>query len=418
MLTISVIVLFLICIFVIFIQRNKISSIKAENVSISSEAQRYRDESITYKTLLEQEKSHNQNISKIINELEQNILLKFKNISYDITSKNNEAFIHLAKESLSKYTNEAKSQFDLSKEEIKNIVDPIKTSLKSFDEKVHYIEQERISSYEALKEQVNNLLNTGKDLKNETANLAGALKSPNLRGKWGEVQLKRLLEISGMLPYCDFDEQSSFETEDDKKIRPDIIVKLPDNRKIIIDAKTPVMDYIQAVNTNNADLQNTMIKNYIKSINDHINKLSGKKYFESIYPSPEFVIMFLPGESFFSTALQEDPFIIEKAMKQKIIIATPSTLLAMLNTIALSWKQFNITNNLKDVLKIGEKLCKQISDMSVILQKIGKNLKTSVSLYDENIMELENKIIKKADSFIKVISQNNETISVLEKNKQ
>lgn len=418
MLTILVIVLFAICICIILIQQNKLSSIKAENSSLFSDFQKYRDEAITYKTLLDQEKSHNQDISRIMNELEQNILLKFKNISYDITSKNNEAFIHLAKESLSKYTNEAKSQFDISKEEIKNIVDPIKISLKSFDEKVHYIEQERISSYEALKEQVNNLLNTGKDLKNETANLAGALKSPNIRGKWGEVQLKRLLEISGMLPYCDFDEQHSFETEDDKKIRPDIIIKLPDNRKIIIDAKTPVMDYIQAVNTNDTNIQNTMIKNYIKSINEHISKLSGKKYFESIYPSPEFVIMFLPGESFFSTALQQDPFIIEKAMKQKIIIATPSTLLAMLNTIALSWKQFNITNNLKDVLKIGEKLCKQISDMSIILQKIGKNLKTSVSLYDENVMELENKIIKKADSFIKIISQNNETISVLEKSKQ
>jgi len=385
---------------------------ETNNQTLEAEKNDLRMQSVRYETILKTEIDKNRDLDIMIRKIQDELLSKFKNISSDIASSNNKVFLEMAKESLEKYQNAAKHEFEIKEQSIKNIVTPISESLKIFNDRINVIEKDRASTYESLREQVQNLLSAQKELKRETTNLVGALKSPNIRGKWGEVQLKRLLEISGMIPYCDFEEQKIF-NEDQKILRPDVIINLPDERKVIIDAKTPVLDYIEAISTNDTEAQNSLLKTYIKAINDHIAKLSSKKYQDAISSSLEFVIMFLPGESFFAAALQNDPTIIEKAMKQKVIIATPTTLLAMLNTIAITWKQYNITNNLKEVLNSGEKLCKQVQDLSEILQKIGKNLKNSVSLYDDSVLKLESKIFKNVDNFSKLISQNNDQITLL-----
>lgn len=392
--------------------KSELEKFSNENDFLKAENENLKIDNARYETTLKNEMSKNDDLGVVIQKLQDELLSKFKNISSDITTANNKAFLDMAKESLEKYQNAAKHEFDLKEQSIKNIITPINESLKLFNDKINVIEKDRTTTYESLKEQVQNLLTAQKELKTETTNLVGALKSPNIRGKWGEMQLRRLLEISGMIPYCDFEEQKIF-NEDQKVLRPDVIINLPDDRKVIIDAKTPVLDYIEAISTNDTESQNNLLKTYIKSINDHISKLSSKKYQDAIASSLEFVIMFLPGESFFAAALQNDPTMIEKAMKQKVIIATPTTLLAMLNTIAITWKQYNITNNLKDVLNSGEKLCGQIKDMSELLQKIGKNLKSSVSLYEDSVIKLEGKIFKNADNFSKLISQNNEKITLL-----
>jgi len=389
-----------------------LNEIESKKLSLEEENNELKMQNVRYETILKTEIDKNRDLDIMIRKIQEELLSKFKNISSDITSSNNKVFLEMAKESLEKYQNAAKHEFEIKEQSIKNIVTPISESLKIFNDRINVIEKDRASTYESLREQVQNLLSAQKELKRETTNLVGALKSPNIRGKWGEVQLKRLLEISGMIPYCDFEEQKIF-NEDQKILRPDVIINLPDERKVIIDAKTPVLDYIEAISTNDTEAQNSLLKTYIKSINEHIAKLSSKKYQDAISSSLEFVIMFLPGESFFAAALQNDPTIIEKAMKQKVIIATPTTLLAMLNTIAITWKQYNITNNLKEVLNSGEKLCKQVQDLSEILQKIGKNLKTSVSLYDDSVLKLESKIFKNADNFSKLISQNNDQITLL-----
>lgn len=391
-------------------QKNNILS--NQIAEMSQELEKFKRIAISNEALLKQEQNHAKQTDELLKTVENSLFIKLKAMSSDIATQNSENFLKLAQESLAKYANDAKNEFKHNKESILNIISPIHDTLKSFDDKVALIEKDRISSHESLKEQISGLLNAQNNLQHETANLVSALKSPNLRGKWGEMQLKRLLEISGMMPYCDFEEQLSIEN-DSKILRPDVIINLPENRKIVIDAKTPVLDYIQAVNSNDSAAQGGLLKNYLKSINDHICKLSSKKYYENVAVSPEFVIMFLPGESFFSAALHEDPFIIEKAMKLRVIIATPSTLLAMLNTISVSWKQFNITNNLKDVLDAGEKLCKQISNLSVSFQKIGKNLKNSVTLYNESVVEIEEKLFKRATDFSQLISKNNSKITAI-----
>ena len=249
----------------------------------------------------------------------------FKSLSYDMMEKNNRSFFELASTYFDKHREGAKEDLKEKQKEIESILNPIKQTLKELEEHTKEIENKRLSSYSSLTKQVDSLQETQIALQGETSNLVKALKSPNIRGAWGQIHLRRVVELSGMLNNCDFFEQKSF-SDDDKTYRPDLIVKLPGDRQIIVDAKTPIDAYLESIDEKDEIRKKEKLHSHAKHIRKHIRDLSSKQYWKNVDLSPEYVVLFLPAEAFFSAALEQDPTLIEVGMKDNVIIATPTTL--------------------------------------------------------------------------------------------
>ncbi len=280
----------------------------------------------------------------------------FKMIANEILLKNHQNFLNIAKETFDKVLHVEKAELDKKENNFLNLIHPIKHALENFENKITQIEKERVNSYSDLRRQVQDMMIFQQELQKETSALNKALSSPTMTGQWGEMQLRRVVEIAGMLPHCDFFEQQQ---EENSRRRPDMIIRLPSERNIIVDAKTPVSAYMQAVNTGDKEY----FKSHAEAVKKHVKMLSQKAYWEQFSPTPEFVIMFLPGESFFSSALKIDPTLIEFGIQEKVIIATPITLIALLKTVAFAWQQEAIAQNAKKIGEIGKNVYKYLDEL-------------------------------------------------------
>lgn len=322
----------------------------------------------------------------------------FKSLSFDIIEKTNENFFTLAKTYFEKHDIGAQKELEDRQKSIENSLNPIKDSLKQLSEYNREIEKQRASAYSSLCKQVETLGETENLLRTETHNLVKALKSPNVRGAWGQVHLRRVIELSGMLNHCDFFEQASVFGED-KLYRPDLIVKLPGGRQIIIDAKTPIDAYLESTDLTDENLKNEKLKMHAKNLRAHMKDLSNKEYWKHFSPTPEYVVLFLPAEAFFSAALQEDPTILEMGARENVIIATPTTLIAILRAIAYTWKQELLSRNTEEITKLGQELYERLNTMNGHWQKLGKNLASSVDAYNQAISSFESRVLVSARKF-------------------
>ncbi|MBQ3944526.1 MAG: DNA recombination protein RmuC [Alphaproteobacteria bacterium] len=280
----------------------------------------------------------------------------FKMIANEILLKNHQNFLNIAKETFDKVLHVEKAELDKKENNFFNLINPIKSALENFENKITQIEKDRVNSYSDLRRQVQDMMVFQQELQKETSALNKALSSPNMTGQWGEMQLRRVVEIAGMVSHCDFFEQQQ---EENSRRRPDMVIRLPNKRNIVVDAKTPVNAYMQAVNTGDKEYY----KSHTEAIKKHIRMLSQKAYWEQFSPTPEFVIMFLPGESFFSSAMKIDPTLIEFGAHEKVIIATPITLIALLKTIAFTWQQEAITQNAKKIGEVGKNVYKYLEEL-------------------------------------------------------
>ncbi|HYL88710.1 MAG TPA: DNA recombination protein RmuC, partial [Burkholderiales bacterium] len=263
-------------------------------------------------------------------------------------------------------------------------VAPIKEALGKFEQKVQSLEVAREGAYQGLVQQVTQLLDTGKQLRSETSNLVQALRSPVIRGQWGEIQLRRVVEMAGMLNYCDFVEQASVRTESGV-MRPDLIIRLPAGKTIVVDSKAPVASYLDAMAASDEAERKRGLQNFARLVRDRVAELGRKAYWDQFDETPELVVMFLPGDHFHSAALQEDPSLLEFGVDQKVLIATPINLIGLLRAIAYGWRQESIAVNAKEISELGAELYKRISDLGGHWIDLGRNLSRTVESFNSAV---------------------------------
>ncbi len=336
--------------------------------------------------------------ARLLGDAKQALENAFKSLSAEALKSNNAAFLDLARASLGEFQQVAKGDLEKRQMAIDQLVAPVKASLDKVDAKIHELEKAREQAYGEIRQQFTQMAQTQDQLRTETANLVKALRQPHVRGRWGEVQLRRVVEMAGMLEHVDFVEQESAES-DEGRLRPDLIVRLPGNRQIVVDSKAPISAYLEAHEAATDEERKAKIREHAQLVRGHLTALAKKSYWEQFQPTPEVVVMFIPGEAFCSAALEADPELLDTGFGQNVIIASPASLMALLKAAAYGWRQESIQDNARAISQLGQELHARLAAMAGHLERLGRSLQSATDTYNSAIGSLESRVMVSARKF-------------------
>ena len=325
----------------------------------------------------------------------------FNVLSSQALRENNQAFLQLAQETLKQFHVQARNDLEQKEKAVENLVKPIREALEKTAQQIRLMENERKEAYGSLSKHLETMVQTQQLLHGETRNLVQALRRPEVRGQWGELTLKRLAELAGMVKHCDFYEQEQTDTEEGR-LRPDMIVRMPGGREIVVDVKTPLDAYLSAVEADDDETRRKHLEHHARKVRERVKELANKAYWNQFKNAPDFVLLFIPGEQFLAAALDVDRNLFEDALRQKIILTTPTSFVALLRAVAYGWRQETLSENVEQIRHVGEELYKRLATFSEHLVKLGRSLDGAVDNYNKAVGSYEAKVLPGARKFLEM----------------
>lgn len=368
------------------------------NSRAQREINRLREDRVRLNTQLENQAVATQDKLRALHANRQQFENTFKSLAGDVLRSSSSEFLKLAEVNFRNLHAQSSNELEKREKAVENLVRPIRETLGQTEQHIRKMEKERQEAHGALTLHLEFMAQAQEKLQSETGNLVKALRRPEVRGQWGELTLRRLAELAGMAEHCDFDQQQSFDTEEGKQ-RPDMVVHMPAGRDIIVDAKAPMDAYLCAIEAEDDQKRSAEIQRHARNVRDRVRELSGKSYWQNLCSSPEFVVLFIPGDQFLSAAMEVDPKLMEDAMSDKVVLATPSSLVALLRAVAYGWRQETLAENAEQIRCVGIDLYERLSTFAEHLDKLGSSLNRSVESYNKAVGSFDTRVLPGAKKF-------------------